>query len=150
MPEVVLYRESWDVIRDIMPDFPGIRIPQEGFGGVTVQWPDEADVRQKHHLVTVLCEAVGKDLRSQTAFKSSKREVQFLDGWESFVSSVDEDIWWLGDIVAIFSNESRLAVLFPGSDGAFLHVCGSEELVTRVISAADATFSEFDWMVIEE
>ena len=148
MREVVIYREIRDVIQEIIPDFTQIKILPREIEGVTLQWPEAADTQQKRYLVTVICEVIGQDLASRTVFNS--KQVRTMEGWQAFVSSVDEEVWWLGDVVTMFSNDSRLAVIFPGSDGAFLHLCTSEELLTRVLSLVYSTFDKINWKVVEE
>ncbi|CAL9464346.1 hypothetical protein SUDANB95_02688 [Actinosynnema sp. ALI-1.44] len=130
MPTVAeVYGEDAAAVSAIeFPTACGVELPAGELAGTTVQWIASAPDEDRRVVVTGLIAALGGDVGA--------------DAVAGFLDAVGSEEWWLGEVCLRVGHPDGVVVLFPGSDGAFLHLVYpvGAEVVRRGLDAALAPY----------
>ncbi|NIH80781.1 hypothetical protein [Amycolatopsis viridis] len=148
MPLIVFHDDPGE-FAGLVPTFAEEALRGSGFDSITVQWPKTAHPDEKRRVMQFIMTTAARDCRHRTLMAGKRGQAVVSEGSAGFLGAVDGLCWWLGEIVLLcYSPDHLTMVWMPGSDGAFLHIAASRDvLALHVQPAIQEIGFVLDWSV---
>ncbi|NIH83817.1 hypothetical protein [Amycolatopsis granulosa] len=134
---LIVFRDDHGDFAELVPPFAAEALRATVFDSITLQWPKSANPDEKRRVMQFVMTAAARDCRGRTLTAGKRGRSLVREGSAAFLEAVDGLEWWLGEIVLLFSSAERLTMAWmPGSDGSFLHIAASPDVLACHVQPA--------------
>ncbi|NIH83768.1 hypothetical protein [Amycolatopsis granulosa] len=146
---LIIFRDNPGEFAGLVPPFAKETLRATVFDSITLQWPKAANPDEKRRVMQFIMTAAAPNCTHQTLTAGKRGRSVVKEGSADFVGAVDDLDWWLGDVVLLFFSADQLKMAWmPGSDGSFLHIAASRDMLAfRVQPAIQEIGFALGWVV---